>query len=336
LSTFFSSIYHRFSPWFGCNFAWVNQLVVVTISKLNPMKKKISFSTKGLRADIGEYKIHRMLPNRYADAVGPFVFLDHLMPAKHSADETLKEANGTGAHPHRGIATLTYIFNGEADHNDSRGHRAIVHSGGAQWMKAGNGIIHDESINVDSKTNDLLTHGMQFWINLPAKNKAERPEYIPLQASEIPQQNLGGGKGWIKVIVGEYETLASRIPNYSKQFLYHIHLEAGQQFSFTTDRDLEYAAFLPLHNAVINETEYHTGEFIEFDRNGGVIEFSNNSNEPIDIILFGGETYTEPIVAQGPFVMNTESEIGQAYRDFYDGKYGEINYDKKPIATKSI
>src|ERR1041385_846267 len=295
------------------------------------MKKKISFSTKGFRADIGEYKIHRMLPNRYAEAVGPFVFLDHLMPAKHSADEPLKEVNGTGAHPHRGIATLTYILNGEADHHDSYGHRAIVHSGGAQWMKAGNGIIHDESVNVDSQTNDFLTHGMQFWINLPAKNKAEKPEYLPLQENEIPQQKFTDGKGWIKIIVGNYEGFTSRIPNYSKQLLYHIHLEAGKQFSFDTERDLEYAGFLPLHNAMINDTEYHKGEIIEFDRNGGVIEINNNSSDAIDIILFGGETYLEPIVAQGPFVMNSESEIGQAYRDFYAGKYGTINYKKETV-----
>lgn len=85
------------------------------------MKKKISFSTQGRRADIGEYKIMRILPNRYADAVGPFVFLDYVLPAKHSADEKLKKVNGIGAHPHRDIATLTYLLNGEAEHYDSRG-----------------------------------------------------------------------------------------------------------------------------------------------------------------------------------------------------------------------
>src|SRR5688500_9412574 len=179
------------------------------------MKKEISFSTKGQRADIGEYAIQRMLPNRYADAVGPFVFLDHLLPANHSPDEPIKEVNGTGAHPHRGIATLTYILNGEADHHDSQGHHAFVRSGGVQWMEAGNGIIHDEVVNVDPQTNDLLTHGFQFWINLPAKQKAEAPEYLAIQASEIPQKILPDKSGWIKVIVGEYEGLVSKIPNYS-------------------------------------------------------------------------------------------------------------------------
>ncbi|MBI3510267.1 MAG: pirin family protein [Bacteroidetes bacterium] len=291
------------------------------------MKKKISFISQGHRADIGPYKINRILPNRYVDAVGPFVFLDHAMPMKHSPNELPRKANGEGAHPHRGIATLTYMFNGEAVHLDSKGHYAKVQSGGAQWMKAGNGIIHDEVVNVDSNTNNLLTHALQFWINLPAKNKAEQADYLPLQASDIPKKILSDKSGWLKIIVGEFKNLASKVPNYSKQFIYHVHLESGKQFSLTGENGLEYAAFLPLHNAVINNAEYKQGEFILFDKDDGVIEINNAYGEPIDIILFGGEAYTEPIVAQGPFVMNTEHEISQAYNDFYAGKYGEIKYE---------
>jgi len=297
------------------------------IIKNKAMKKKISFSTQGQRADIGEYKINRMLPNRYAEAVGPFVFLDHALPIKHSPDEPVKKVNGSGAHPHRGIATLTYILNGEADHHDSRGHQEKVRSGGAQWMKAGNGIIHDEVLNVDPQTTDLLTHAFQFWINLPSKQKAEPPEYLPVQAGEVPQQMLPGNRGWIKVIVGKYENLASKIPNYSNQFLYHIHLEAGKQFSLAAEKGLEYAAFLPLQNAVINDAGFSKGEFIEFDRNEGTIEINNNSEAGIDILIFGGEKYAEPIAAGGPFVMNTREEIAQAYRDFHNGKYGDISYN---------
>lgn len=292
------------------------------------MKKKISFSTQGQRADIGEYIINRILPNRYADAVGPFVFLDHALPIKHSPDAPHKVVNGKGAHPHRGIATLTYILNGEAEHLDSRGHHAKVESGGAQWMKAGNGIIHDEVVNIDPKTGDLLTHAFQFWINLPSRQKAELPQYLPIQASEVPQKKLSEGRGWIKVIVGEFENLVSKIPNYSKQFLYHLHVEAGKQFFLQTEKGCEYAAFLPLHNALINDTEFIKGEFIEFDREEGTIEISNKSEGGIDIIVFGGERYTEPIVASGPFVMNAQAEISLAYKDFHAGKYGEISYSK--------
>ena len=138
------------------------------------MKKKTSFSTKGQRADIGDLTIYRRLANRYTDAVGPFVFLDHIAPKLHSSVIN----TGTGAHPHRGIATLSYIIEGEDEHFDSAGNYAKVFSGGIQWMKAGNGIMHDETLNVDSRQKNNRTHAFQFWINLPSKNKAEKPEYL--------------------------------------------------------------------------------------------------------------------------------------------------------------
>jgi redox-sensitive bicupin YhaK (pirin superfamily) len=195
-------------------------------------------------------------------------------------------------------------------------------------MKAGNGIIHDGNFNVDPQSSDLITHGFQFWINLPSKNKAEPAQHLAIQANEVPQQKLGDNRGWIKVIVGDYENLSSKIPTYTKQFIYHIHLESGKEFSIPAEKGLEYAAFLPMHNTVINDNEFHKGDFIEFDRNEGVIEIKNISNVAIDIILFGGDRYVEPIVAQGPFVMNSDLEIAEAYRDFHAGKYGVMSYEK--------
>jgi redox-sensitive bicupin YhaK (pirin superfamily) len=284
------------------------------------MKKKTSFSTKGNRADLGSLKIQRILPNRYADKVGPFVFLDYVAPAI----KEIINKNGMGAHPHCGIATLTYILQGEVEHFDSAGNTGEIHSGGAQWMKAGNGIIHDENFNYDTQTDSKLIHGFQFWINLPAKNKAEKPEHIPIQANDVPQKALPNESGFIKVIVGNYEELNSKIPNYSEQFLYHIQLEAGKQFSLEMEDKIEVAAFLPTQNVVLNDTEFQQGEFVEFDREAGEIEIKNTSEKIIDIMLFGGEEYTEPVIAEGPFVMNTQAEIADAYRDFYAGKYGKI------------
>lgn len=288
------------------------------------MKKKSSFSTQGQRADIGDLVIYRMLANRYADAAGPFVFLDHIVPRI----QTKINKEGTGAHPHRGIATLTYILHGEDEHFDSAGNYAMVHSGGVQWMNAGNGILHDETLNYDSKTDSKLVHALQFWINLPSNIKAEKPAYLAIQSDEVPQKRLPNDGGWIKVIVGSYEDLASKIPNYSEQFLYHIHVEAGGNFTISIDEKIEVAAFLPSKNTMLNDVEFQAGEFIEFDRNAGEIVIENKLEEATDIMLFGGEPYTEAIVAEGPFVMNSSSEIAEAYRDFYAGKYGKINNQK--------
>ena len=289
------------------------------------MRKKSSFSTHGQRADIGGMEIYRMLPNRYADAVGPFVFLDHIVPRIRT--EINKE--GTGAHPHRGIATLTYILNGQDEHFDSAGSYAMVHSGGIQWMKAGNGIIHDETLNYDAQTDSKLVHAFQFWINLPAKIKAEKPEYLAIEGNEVPFKSLADGKGWIKVIADSYEELTSSIPSYSEQFLYHIHLEPGAVFAIEFADETEVAAYLPVLPAIINDEKFNAGDFIEYDRNAGTIELNNQQQQTCDFLLFGGKTYREPIIAEGPFVMNSRLDIANAYRDFYNGDYGKIDYEKQ-------
>ncbi|MFT2011498.1 pirin family protein [Pontibacter sp. 13R65] len=289
------------------------------------MKKKISFSAQGQRADIGEMIIYRILPNRYADAVGPFVFLDHFAPIKDSPDQS-RTKQGTGAHPHRGIATLTYVLKGEGEHFDSQGNHAKVYSGGIQWMKAGNGILHDERAIPDTQTGDPYMHGFQFWINLPSQVKKENPEYLTVDANEVPIANLEDNRGWLKVIVGQYKNLVSKIPTYTKQFLYHIQVNAGKTVSFPAEKGMEYAIFLPQHHATVNNTSFHAGDFIAFDTQEGTIEITNAPDTAADILLFGGEPYTEPIVAHGPFVMNSLLEIAEAYQDFHANKYGKINY----------
>ena len=252
------------------------------------------------------------------------MFLDHVAPKI----QTQPNNNGTGAHPHRGIATLTYVIDGEVEHFDSIGNRQKVHSGGIQWMKAGNGIIHNESLSYDSKNTSKRIHAFQFWINLPADIKAQKPEYLAIQGNDVPVKELPDNNGWLKVIVGQYAGLASQIPNYLPQFIYHLHLEPGKQFLFEFDSDFEVAAFLPSQNVTVNDTRFNAGEFILFDKEKGSVVINNTLTEAIDILLFGGEAYTEPIVAEGPFVMNTQSGIAEAYKDFYAGKYGTIKVHK--------
>lgn len=288
------------------------------------MKKEIAYSTRGFRADVGQTTVWRVLPNQHAHHAGHFVFLDYIPRVKK---ETRTMANLGGAHPHRGIATLTYLLNGEAEHYDSRGHRAIIYSGGVQWMKAGNGILHDETINADTKTDDPYIHGFQFWINLPAKNKKEDPDYMAVQSDELPLLPLKDESGSLKVVVGEYEGRASKIPTYARQDLYHIHLNEGKQFVFPVKKDLEYAVFILEGNITINGTKYTPGDYIGFDTEAGSIEVLNSSSSKAEFMLFGGERYTEPFVAKGPFVMNTQEEIEEAYADSRKGKYGKVVYN---------
>ncbi len=294
----------------------------LTTESKNSMKKKIKYKTNGHRADIGPFKINRLVSNSYVDHVGHFVFLDYVAPF----ELTEKRLNADAAHPHRGIATLTYMLIGEIEHYDSRRHRDVVYSGGVQWMKAGNGIIHNEAAGPDNKAGSKTLHGFQFWINLPGEQKKKDPEYMAIQASELPFLNLEDNAGTLKVVVGEYKGHASKIPLYSKQYLYHIHLKVGKKLTLSAQDGDEYACFPIQQNITINDELCEAGYLIGFDNKSGEMEFSNQSDKEVELILFGGEKYTEQFVAYGPFVMNTKEEIEQAYADYQSGKYGKMVY----------
>ena len=285
------------------------------------MKKQISCSGKGNPENIGNFRISRILPNRYVDAVGSFVFLDHLLPQHRPAEES----KGVGAHPHRGIATLTYLLSGKAQHYDSMGHKGSVTSGGAQWMKAGKGVMHDEVLISEEGETHALIHGFQFWINLPPAQKIEDPEYLSLNAADMPLFSIGD-HGFIKVVVGSYEGAASPVPVYKEQFLYHLHLPSGAAFRHNLDKGTESAVFVATGSVLVNDMLFQNGEFIELDREEGIVELRNEGHDASDVLFFGGETYTDPMVADGPFVMNSRDEIRMAYRDFMGGKYGRVTY----------
>jgi redox-sensitive bicupin YhaK (pirin superfamily) len=293
------------------------------------MKKKIRFSMQSQLAVVDGIKCQRMLPNKFAQAIGPFVLLDHLLSCKQSCDDSHKRDSRKCVRPYRGIATLTYIINGEVEHVDSMDNHVKLSSGGVHWMKAGKGVVQDEAINKECKTNGTDISVVQFWINVPSQHKCEDPDYLSLTEHDVSKQILNDDGGWVKILSGEYENTVAKIPCYSKQFLYHVHLEAGKQFLIIAEKGLEYAAFLPKDNAVINDTEFEASELIVFDFGGETIEVYNDSEAAIDILLFGGEPYTEPIIAEGTFVMNTPHEITQAYNDYYDGKYGDIPLNKE-------
>ena len=280
---------------------------------------------------VGEFKVSRLVPNRYTNAVGPFIFLDHLVPTMFDAKEP-HAPDGSHAHPHRGIATFTYFFKGEMEHFDSQGNHGIVGSGGAQWMKAGNGIVHDENPSQAFQASGGELHGTQFWINLPSSAKAERPAYMGVASEEFPKALLPDDAGFLKVLIGDYEGATSPIKTFSKQFNYHLQLNPGASFSLSVDPTFESAALIPTAELEVNGSRHANGEVIVFGIEGTEIAVTNHGDVLADILIFGGESYTESIVAHGPFVMNSESEIAQAYRDFYAGKYGTISYAESLVA----
>jgi hypothetical protein len=288
------------------------------------IKQKIRFSLHGQSAQLGEIEVQRVLPNEYARAIGPFVLVEHFLSCKVPLNGLHKEPVDNCSNPCRGIATLTYILAGEVEHWDSIGNHVNLSPGGLHWTNAGKGIIYNEVIRPEPGVTNPDISVVRFWVNLPSKHKSGEPDYFSLQSNEIPKKELDGIAGWIKILSGEYGNAMAKVACYSKDFLYHIHLEAEKQFSITTDHTIEYAAFLPSDKAVVNDIEFQAGMLVVFTSHGELIEINNRSETAIDIILFGGQQYNEPIVSDGFFVMNTPHEITQAYNDYYDGKYGQI------------
>jgi redox-sensitive bicupin YhaK (pirin superfamily) len=289
------------------------------------MKRKVRFCIQNQYAWADGMAVQRILPNETIQAIGPFVLLEHIFSCEQTFNELYQTVAGKYSRPHRGITVLTYMLSGEVEHIDSLGNHEKLSSGCAHWIKTGRGIVLDEVISAETRIGSPNVSVIRFWINLPSKYKSGEPEYVSLPAIDIPKQILTHETGWVKILSGEFENMIAKPPCYSKQFLYHIHLEAGKQCSITTGVDLECAAFLLTNGAVVNDMECEAGELIGFGSGGALIETNNNSKTAVDIILFGGEPYHEPIVTEGAFVMNTPHEITQAYNDYYDGKFGDID-----------
>jgi redox-sensitive bicupin YhaK (pirin superfamily) len=264
------------------------------------------------------FAINRVMPQQEVTPVGAFVFLDHFDIS--ATPEQLPKPDGKLAHPHRGIATLTYLLKGEITHLDSYGHKGTVDSGGVQWMKAGNGIVHDEWAKPIN--NKLI--GLQFWLNLNAKGKAEIPEYKVVSSEQLPLVNIGKMGSTLRVIIGKYENNSSDIPVESRQSLFHLSLKSGDEIHLPLNESDQYAVFLA---SGLIEVDGETLNPLQqgFLKNG-VKTISIIAKKNSELFIFGGEKYLEPIVSGGPFVMNSEQEVATAYKDYQLGKYRTIDY----------
>tara|TARA_R110002074_G_scaffold401345_1_gene599225 strand:+ start:8590 stop:9471 length:882 start_codon:yes stop_codon:yes gene_type:complete len=288
-------------------------------------------SQEAARPDqVGTFTVSRAVPNAATQAIGPIILLDHL-PVRTIASGAVPAPDGSFAHPHRGIATFTYVLEGALTHADSSGGHGTVTAGGVQWMKAGNGIVHDEMLPAWFRKEGGRLHTFQFWINLPAKQKAELAEYRPVPSENLPDVLLPGGNAHLKVLLGGYEGEASPIPTYAHEFIWHVRVEPMGSAHVALHPDLSVGGYLPVQGAVVGAVEVAAHTFFGLGSEGSEIEIANPTSELLDVLLFGGAPIDETVVMAGPFVMNTEEELMQAYREYQSGKYGEITYQPEDV-----
>jgi quercetin 2,3-dioxygenase len=252
--------------------------------------------------------------------LSPFLMLDYAGPAKFAP---AVRPRGVGQHPHRGFETVTIVYEGELEHRDSTGSGGLIGPGDVQWMTAGAGILHEEFHSREfTKTGGTLEM-VQLWVNLPAQQKMTAPGYQTILASDIPSTALPDDAGRVRVIAGDYEGRRGPAHTFTPMDVWDLQLKRGRAANFTlpAGRSL---ALVVLHGEVLVNGDQLAGEakLVLLDRDGTDVEIEARSDATV--LLLSGEPIDEPVVAHGPFVMNTAEEIHQAVLDFNSGHFGHM------------
>jgi redox-sensitive bicupin YhaK (pirin superfamily) len=222
---------------------------------------------------------------------------------------------GFPPHPHRGFETVTYLLDGKLEHRDNAGHTGVLESGGVQWMTAGRGVIHSEM----PQQQDGLLAGFQLWVNLPAKEKMSDPRYQEFEREAIPLEQRGDGVA-ISVVAGEtsQNTRGPVSELKTPALFFDISLDKGALFSEPLDRCFNAFVYLLQGAVEIGGTQMSERRLAVLG-DGERIEVS--ALQPSRLILVAGQPLAEPIARGGPFVMNREDEIKQAFRDYQEGRF---------------
>lgn len=266
------------------------------------------------RDDIGDLVTRRPVPGPGVDHVGAFLFLNHHGPQTYGPDN---RGLPFGPHPHRGFETVTFILEGALAHTDSAGHESVIRAGGVQWMTAGRGIVHAEVSPAAFKRDGGPMEILQLWVNLPARLKMTAPRYVGLQADGIPA--IAANDATVHLISGEWRGHAGPIESLTDVFLSWVEAGPGAAVSFDglKGRDVFlYAARGSIEVAGRQVPQFHLAQL------GAGDSVTIAASEPA-LFLFGhADPIDEPIVAHGPFVMNSVEEIRQAFADYQAGRFG--------------
>ena len=275
-----------------------------TIARLHPAQ----------RDDIADLVTRRPLPGPGLERAGAFLFLNHHGPQVYAPG-----SNGLpfGPHPHRGFETVTFIVEGELAHRDSGGHESIIGPGGVQWMTAGSGLVHEEVSPEDFKKRGGAMEILQLWVNLPARLKMTSPRYIGLQGNEIPAVAAGDGVT-VHLISGEYAGRKGPVASLTGVFMSTVEMKARARVRFDRLKGRDVFLYVVRGEVTIGGRKASAWHLVELS-DGERIEIEAAQDS---LLLFGhAEPIREPVVAYGPFVMNSEDEIRQAYADYRAGKF---------------
>jgi hypothetical protein len=269
------------------------------------------------------FKVHNFFPSQPSIGLygmSPFFLLDYnskwILPPSD-------RPKGVGVHPHRGIETVTIAFHGKVAHHDSGGNSGIIGEGDVQWMTAGGGVLHKEYHEKEFSRTGGLFHMAQIWVNLPAKDKMTPAKYQAIENRQMGKFMFPGSNSHIDIVAGEYKGVKGPASTFSPIHMSVATMVKDQTADFSFPSADNTGMLVVEGDVQINDNqEVAEDRFILFDHDGDEIKV--RAMRDCKVLVLSGKPLNETISAYGPFVMNTDAEIKEAYDDYYKGKFGYL------------
>src|SRR5690348_15188857 len=281
------------------------------------------------------FPVRRAFAGVHLSDLDPFIHMDQM----GEVDYAPGEPKGTPWHPHRGFETVTYMIDGVFRHQDSNGGGGLITNGDTQWMTAGGGILHIEAPPEELVVSGGLFHGIQLWVNLPARLKMTQPRYQDIRAGQVALLSSADGGAPLRVIAGSFGEPAAGgsggvVPpgqysgpgiTHTPISLLHATVSPGAQVRLPWRADFNALAYVLAGSGTVGAEKraVRMGQLAVFGA-GDAITFAAGPQRDLDILLLGGEPIREHVEAYGPFVMNTRAELVQAFEDFQAGRLGSV------------
>lgn len=282
------------------------------------MERTIKKQVTGYKTQDGAgVNLVRVLGTETVKEYDPILMLDSF-DSTNPADYTA----GFPMHPHRGIETISYVYNGKMLHRDSLGNEDMIADGEVQWMTAGSGIMHEERLPASPR---ML--GVQLWLNLPAADKMTRPAYKSVKNTEIPEITFENGK--LRLLAGEYKGIQGYKSHYLPLDYYDVHLNPNSALTIETQSNRSVVVFTLVGEAVIAGIPVKEKTAVKLT-DGDTVTLESGA-EGAQLLFMSSVTLDEPVAWSGPIVMNTRSELQQAYSDLNSGNFlrEDISYGDK-------
>lgn len=267
--------------------------------------------------------VHNFIPSVVGmsmEEMDPFIMFDYNAKHNFPASEIPK---GVGVHPHKGFETVTIAYKGRVEHGDSSGGGGIIGEGDVQWMTAGSGVLHKEFHETEWSKNGGVFQMVQLWVNLPAAYKTTPAKYQAIANNDIALYKLPNNSGIVEVIAGEYKGIKGNASTFSPINMFNIKAKKGAVTDFNFPKNFTTLLLVIEGSIKVNDSENVPTDYLVLMNKDGE-EFNVEVLEDAVVLVLSGEPLKEPIAHYGPFVMNTEEELQEAFRDFQAGKFGNL------------